>query len=494
MRPALQIVLFSVLLFVAGLALFTRANRFPFHRHPDEPVKVAQLQTGNWNFNHPMLLLSTARLALAASGTDLRDPQRVVEVGRWVSAGFAAATAALMAAALWLAAGRFAGIAVGLLILSNHQLFELSHYLKEDTALAFGLAAWLLGLALYRRWPGRATAAFVGAGAALALSGKYIGALAPLISLWLLASPRTTPRARRYLPFLAAFLATVALVNAPMLGNKEHWESSFNREVTLAVNGQGGMTRSVPHTIYFRAFRDNLHLVLWIFIALAFWRAWQRRRELGPEELALFLVPLLLMALLSFSPKANDRYFLPATVLFLGAAALGISAIPRKAALPALLAAAVAFQVIGHPGRDLRSYWLAFQSDDRSALTAWLNVRPPGEVIVQDRRTLLPSAAKPAFLAWQEPLTPRVLPQALEKYPDLQSLRAEGATLAALCQDDYERFDLKKLRPQKGAEETARRTGELYRAIRENRQPLWQRPRGLVIYLHPGLVVYSMPE
>jgi len=490
---------------VAGLALFTRANRFPFHRHPDEPVKVAQLQTGDWNFNHPMLLLSTARLALAASGTDLQDPQRVVEVGRWVSAAFAAATAALMAAALWLAAGRFAGIAVGLLILSNHQLFELSHYLKEDTALAFGLSAWILGLALYRRWPGRATAAFVGAGAALALSGKYVGALAPLLSLWLLASPRGTaseapagtpsaPRTRRYVPFLAAFLATVALVNAPILGHREHWESSFNREVTLAVNGQGGMTRSVPHTIYFRAFRDNLHLALWGFIVLAFWQAWKRRKELGPEEIALFLVPLLLMALLSFSPKANDRYFLPATVLFLGAAALGLNAIPRKAALPALLAAAVAFQVIGQPKRDLRSYWRAFQSDDRSALTAWLNTRPPGEVIVQDRRTLLPSAAKPAFLPWQEPLTPRVLPLALEKYPDLQSLRAEGATLAALCQDDYERFDLKNQRPQKGAEETARRTGELYRAIRENRQPLWQKPRGLVIYLHPGLVVYSLPE
>ena len=197
LRPALQIALFSVLLFVAGLALFTRANRFPFYRHPDEPVKVAQLQTGTWNFNHPMLLLSTVRLALDASGTDLRQPQRVVEVGRWVSAGFAAATAVLMAAALWITAGRFAGIAAGLLLISNHQLFELAHYLKEDTSLVFGISAWLFGLALYRRKPGRATAAAVGAGAALALSGKYVGAFAPVLSLWVLAL-KITPDGPRW--------------------------------------------------------------------------------------------------------------------------------------------------------------------------------------------------------------------------------------------------------------------------------------------------------
>ena len=92
----------------------------------------------------------------------------------------------------------------------------------------------------------------------------------------------------------------MALVNAPVLQHRTKFESSFNRELGLVVNGQGGMTRSVPHAVYFRAFRDNLHIALWIFIALAFWRAWQRRKELGPVEASILIVPLLLMAILSF--------------------------------------------------------------------------------------------------------------------------------------------------------------------------------------------------
>ncbi len=501
--PALQIALAAALFFAAGIALFTRENQFPFFRHPDEPVKVAQVQTGKWNFHHPMLLLSTARLAVAATSVDRGNPQAVVETGRWVSAGFAAGAAALLAAAIWLAAGRVAGIATGLLLLTNHQLFELAHYFKEDTALLFGIGAWFFSLALYERKTGWGRAALLGVGAALAVSGKYVGAFAPLLSLFVLARPALGGRRWPcYAAFAVALTAALVLLNAPMLQSRAASGAGLHREVGLVVHGQRGMTRSVPHGVYLSAFRDNLHSALWPLIAVTLWSAWRRRKleTLSITEAATLLIPIAFLLALSCSPKTHDRYFLPATALFLCSAALGLKALGQKPAAlpPLLLLVAAGLQFAGQPRHDLLSYYRAFQTDDRADLAAWLNARAAkgkDDVIAQDRRTQLPSAEHAALLAYQPKLSARVLPQDLEKCGGMDELRAQGVTLAALCQDDFGRFELKSLRPRKDADQEAyRRTAVLYQALRAGRAPLWERPRGLVLYLHPGLMVYPMPE
>jgi len=494
-RQTLQPWLLAALLFAAGLALFTRANAFPFYYHPDEPVKVAQIQTGQWNFHHPMLLLSTARLAVGALG-GAENPQHVVEVGRWVSAAFAAAAVALLAAAVWSIAGRFAGIAAGLLLLSNHQFFELAHYFKEDTALLFGMSAWLLGLALYSKRPHWTTAALVGAGAALAVSGKYIGVFAPLLSLWFVpryaqAGQKTTGLGG----FIGAFVAVFVLVNLPMLLQLATFESSFHRELGFVVEGQRGMTRSVPHTAYLNAFRDNV-AALWLLLGVALWNAWRRRRELTALEWLLLLFPWVYMAVLSFSPKSHDRYFLPATALFLCAAALGVDALRTswcRRAVPLLLAFLVLLQMAGMPRHDTLSYYRAFQNDDRAELAAWLNAQHPTAVLAQDRRTLLPTQSRGKTLPGQPALQARVIDEPLEKIADMAALRAAGVTLAALCQDDFGKYDLISQRPQRGTEQAYQQTSAFYRALREGRKPLWERPRGLVLYLHPGLKVYDLP-
>jgi len=496
-RKTLQIWLFAALLFAAGLALFTRFNGFPFYYHPDEPVKVAQIQTQNWNFNHPMLMLSTARLAVCVTG-NIGNPQHVVEVGRWVSAGFAAASVALLAALVWIVGGRFAGIAAGLLLLTNHQLFELSHYFKEDTALLFGISAWFLGLALYTKRPHWTTAALVGAGAALAVSGKYIGVFAPLLSLWFIPLyARQGRRSAWTAAFLGTFAVIFALVNLPLLLQLTAFESSFHREIGLVVNGQGGMTRSVPHTVYLSAFRDNVHFTLAIFIALALWGAWQNRRERSPLDWLLLLLPIAYLALLSFTPKTHDRYFLPATALFLCAAALGMKQLRAHPsggkAASALVALAILLQSVGFPRHDLLSYYRAFQTDDRAELAAWLNAQHPTAVLAQDSRTLLPTRERKKLLPYQPVLQAQILDEPLSKIADLATLRVEGVTLVALCQDDFGCYNLKSLRPQRGNEEAYRKTGAFYRALREGRSPLWERARGLVTYLHPGLMVYDLP-
>ena len=499
MRSTLQICVFSAILFAAGLGLFTRSNGFPFYYHPDEPVKVAQVQTGNWNFHHPMLLLTTTRLAVRVTGADLENPQCIVEVGRWVSAGFAAASCVLLAAFVWIVGGRFAGITAGLLLLTNHQLFELSHYFKEDTALLFGISAWLLALAIYARRPHWTTAALVGAGAALAVSGKYIGLFAPLLSFFLIPHyAKTGKRGVLIGSFLGALVALFGIVNLPMLLQLTTFGSSFQREFGLVMHGQHGMTRSVPHTVYLTAFRDNVHFALWIFIALFMGSFWSRRPNRDALGWVLLLLPILFLVFLSFSPKTHDRYFLPATALFLCAAALGAGQLRsrpawRKAA-PALAGIAIALQIAGLPKHDLLSYYHAFQSDDRAELVAWLNTNHPTAVIAQDRRTLLPTAEKKPFLPCQPALQARVLDKSLEKIVDIAALRADGVTLVALCQDDFGKYTLASLRPQSGTEQAYQQTGMLYLALRKGHTALWERPRGLVTYLHPGLMVYDLPK
>ncbi|MEP6670973.1 MAG: hypothetical protein ABJF10_17570, partial [Chthoniobacter sp.] len=88
-RTMVALGLWSILLFVAVLLVDTRHNQFAYFYHPDEAVKVEQVRTGNWNYHHPMLLLTVTKLVVNVSGVPLQE-QRIVEVGRWVSASFTA--------------------------------------------------------------------------------------------------------------------------------------------------------------------------------------------------------------------------------------------------------------------------------------------------------------------------------------------------------------------------------------------------------------------
>src|SRR5882724_9227570 len=89
-RTPVWLVLWSLALFTAALLLNTRSNTFPYFYHPDESEKAAQLLTSDWNFHHPMLLLTTSKAAIDIAQVPMHE-QNVVEVGRWVSAVFAAA-------------------------------------------------------------------------------------------------------------------------------------------------------------------------------------------------------------------------------------------------------------------------------------------------------------------------------------------------------------------------------------------------------------------
>src|SRR2546423_1268909 len=178
----------ALLLFAACLWLDTRNNTFPFFYHRDEPDKVAQLINNEWNFHHPTLMLATAKLAAHIFHVP-SDEQQIVQTGRWVSAVFAAMAVTAFALLAFYYRGFFGFFAVAVMLALHHQIFELAHYMKEDTALLMGLAIAFLALGFFEQHRTPFGALLLGSACGLSLSAKYIGVVAVIPAVAVLVCP-----------------------------------------------------------------------------------------------------------------------------------------------------------------------------------------------------------------------------------------------------------------------------------------------------------------
>jgi hypothetical protein len=481
--------LFPLVFGALAFVLFTQHRDFPFFYHSDESAKVEQVMTRDYNFHHPMLLLTATEQWLGDSEAR-QDPQRVVEAGRLVSALFSALA---VAALVWLAmlrGGLLAAIAVGVLLAIHQQLLELAHYMKEDPALLLGIALTFLALEGYRRQPTAVMAMLVGAACGLAVSGKYLGAVAfaCAVPVVLLTSPR---RAAHLGVVLASAAVLFVVVNLPLLGDLAEFRASFDREVGLVVEGSKGMSRRVPHAIYLNIFADNTTPAIWLLLGVYYWQFWRRRREQDALAWIIALFPLVLTVAFSFSPKTNDRYYLPVTATFYYLAALGLTALaakPRWAALA--LAVAIGLEI----PRTL-DVLRAFQHDDRRELADYIAAHlPPTARIVQDERVMLPSERNR-----KRGRIVRDLPQEVvagksyaAELGDLEKLRADGFTHVAVTESNYGRYFLDSMKPKDGAQDDYKQRRNFYERLFREGTLLFERPRGTVVYLHPGLRLYEL--
>ena len=135
------LVTFCAALFVSCLLLYTQHNTFPYYCHHDEPRKIEQLFTRDFNFNHPHLMLLTTELVRRARGQS-DGYQQVVMSGRWVSATFAAASVVLLALLGWKAFGLLGAWCLGLSVAVCPIVGLTAHFLKEDTTLLLGLSVF----------------------------------------------------------------------------------------------------------------------------------------------------------------------------------------------------------------------------------------------------------------------------------------------------------------------------------------------------------------
>jgi hypothetical protein len=496
----LRLLVWSLFLFSAVIILHTRHNDFAWYYHPDEPGKVEQvLGMRPWNFHHPMLLLSTTKLAVGMAGA--KSEQAVVEVGRTVSAIFTAGAVVALSLLAWRWRGWIAALATGLALLCHHQLFELSHYMKEDTALLLGIAVTLAAAYEYalRRTLGAAIA--VGLGCGLAISGKYLGVVVLFVAipiLWRYRRPGTFTAAG------SALLVVLVLTNLPLLGNWATFSKSFSHETSEVISGNADTTRSVPHSAYWSYFLANSTPVTWILLAALLWSCFRRHHELTFAQWAILIFPFAYTLLLSFSPKDNDRYFLPAAALFTFLAALGtheLAWLLGKRVRPLLAQSLAGLALVAAQFPDwtddrggLLRYDAAFQIDDTAELVGWLRANvAPAASIATDKKVRLPTPLQRGTASGLTPLPNNILSKDyLADLGTLDEMRANGVTHLVITASTYGKFQRLDLRPQGKAADKFEARKYFYGQLRRDHDPIKTWPRGTVLYLHPGLEVYHI--
>ena len=490
-----RLCLWALLLFAVSLFIQTRHQTFPYFYHPDEPGKVEQVLTGKWNYHHPMLLLGSAKVAADIMGGP-RKEQDVVEAGRLVSAIYMSAAIVALSLLAYAWTGWPAAIAAGGALAAHHQLFELAHYFKEDSALLAGLSfTFLMLLAVWYR-PTWRRVALLGVACGLAVSGKYLGVVAFALALPVLYyTPERRPA--RFGVFAAAAIATFCLVNLPLLLNLATFQESFGREMDFVVHGQRGMTRSVPHAQYWNIYVDNTTPVIWVLLAIFLDARWRERKSITLPEWLVIAFPFIYTLVLSCSPKSNDRYFLPASALFTLFAAVGTMDLARLIERGtkrrwALAAAGVVLVLAQLP--SMIRYERAFATDDTQALIEYLRTKvPPTAVLAKDNRIALPNPEKKKDAARMGVIPQRVIGERFAAdVGTFEEMRAKGVTHIIISESDYGRFFLSSLRPQSGERADYERRKEFYEALLRDGELLIEWERGTVIYLHPGIRVYRL--
>jgi hypothetical protein len=491
-----RLLIWAVALFTVCYLLNTRHNDFPWFYHPDEPGKVEQVVEGNWNLHHPLLLLGTTKVLAAATNAGT-DEQTVVEIGRNLSAAFVSAAIVALSILAYAWRGWPAALLTGFLLATHHQLYELSHYLKEDSALLFGISLTLLAAWCYNHKPTAGRAALLGLACALATSGKYIGAMTLVLALSVLILRRAERSGMAWAAFAASLVLGLAAVNFPLFGEIQTFRDSFSREMKFVTEGQAGSTQSVPHSEYWTIFRDNTTPLIWVGLLIFLIARWRERRQLTVAEWLIIALPFAYTIALSFSPKTNDRYFLPATAVFTLLAGLAVADLPRKWAIPfAALLIAAQFPSWSKSRPGWLEYERAFQHDDTADMIEFLRKEVPANaVILKDNRIALPDPKRKKHAARLGVIPQKVIAERYAAdFGKFEELPAKGITHVIISEQDYGRYFRKGLKPQKGSETKFAESRKFYERLRSEADLLWERKRGTVIYLHPGIEIYRLRE
>jgi hypothetical protein len=502
-------------LFIGTLALHTRHNDFPYSYHPDEGGKTGQIILGSRNYHHPLLMLSVTDVLSRVAFTK-REPQPIVELGRFVSALFAAGAVTSLALLAWLRYGTVAGWGAGIAVALQADLFETAHYMKEDPALIFGLALSLLAAQIWWQAPGKKSLRFLGIACGLATGGKYLGIVALVFALPLVIrhSASALDRRARLRLFALTFVLSFLAANLPLFATKLSSPfRSIRNEVRGVAGGHRGITRQVPHGEYLETLRKNMPpavLILASGYALVVFATARRRT---PPEWATLLFPLGYLAVISCSPKTADRYLLPVNVLLpflgvLGAAEAGrliggAGSGPRRALGGIALAGLAGWQIYGEVP-PIKRVDQGFQHDDPTAAAEWIKTNlPASAVIAEDHRVNLSptksdkekSAAN--ALDYKPGKNSRV-PQKVYSpnfVPDLgtlDELRANGVTHVAICKQSYGRYFADETKPREGVKAGFDERREFYARVLEEGELLKAWPTGPISYLQPGIKIFRI--
>lgn len=492
-RSALYILLICI--FGAGLGLFSRHNTFEYYYHPDEYRKARQLVTGERNVHHPMLMLTTVDVVRRAAlrGSDKRDTQQVVVVGRWVTAAFAALAAAVLAVLAARQYGLLAGWLVGALTLSNSLLFELAHYFKEDPYFTAGIACAALALHAYQRSPGKKNLFWLAAATAMAAAGKFVGiSLLPMVlfAVWRLpAGLGSGDFLARAWKFLLVFVLVWLALNFPILKNPSMMWQSIGEEMDKAY-GNELATNTNSFAFYFQIQARNGGWATPVLSALwLIWAGW-RWRQVSAAEWLLAGTSVLYFIIFGLTPKDSSRYYLPIATSLCYFSVAGVMVWASEFRWKSLrwAAAAAALLAVAAQSGDFVKAWDGFTKDDREALEDWIpDHLPATAVIAQDETAGLPEPDRLTKKHYGRERLPQKVIGAitLSELGTLTELKAKGVTHVALCNRTYARYLGDRFAPADGSPAAAAQ--ELYRTVNEKGKIIWDAPPGQNGYLQPGL-------
>jgi hypothetical protein len=442
-----------VAIFTLALALYTRHNGFPTFYNTDEKLKVQYVTEGTTSFNHPLLLMGTSRQAAKALGLKgKKDAGRlkIFVLGRTVSAVFAALAVVALAGVALLQGGAAAAWCVGLLAATSPFLLTLAHYMKEDTALLFGLAAAFLAMALYLRRPAPLNQCLLGAASGLAISGKYAGVVILLatVPVLLLARPAegSAPerRWRRLGRFALALALVVAVVNSHYLVHFSDFTTGVKFESAHVVSGHHGVKAQSALQRQVRQLWLNTTLPVLILAGgyLAFALATWRRRSWLDRLMILF--PIAYFVMLLGSSIHFARYLLPVVIWLHYWAGLAVVEAGRRLPGPRLWRLALVGVLLGvsllAQGRRSADILGQFGGDSRERLAAWAAANlPPTARVVEDRYARLGAFKESGKYKKRLPCQVTTLKWAAE-VGDLDELRKQGFTHVAISSMAFNRF------------------------------------------------------
>lgn len=401
-RDLWQGVLIALVLFIGTMIICSVGNRYPYYYEKDAPSKVAQVLSGERNYYHPMLMLNATDAVMRVIGTP-RTPQDTVIVGRWIMVTCSALAAAAFSLLGFRLAGTAGAICGGLFVATHPLVFELSHHFKEDPVLLAGLAFSFLAMQLWWEAPSRKRAALLGAACAIAVSAKYVGVAALILSLapLLMAKIREGGPSRRscLLVFAAGFVLTAAVLNYQIVANVGDFQAGFGSEM-------GRMTRpekvqDLPQTDkVLRTHRMLLGEPFLLFAALQLvWMFAAGRRNLIPWMCLVYGIAF--TGVLLFTPRLYTRHFLPITAVCMFLAGLGMAntarllcdrlrgfSVQKHTVMVAfVLAVCVYMRWVHHP---LRSTSMPYRHPTRERLIHWIAENlPPTAVIASDDKVFL---------------------------------------------------------------------------------------------------------
>lgn len=486
--------LISLLFFLTGMAWFSRGAVFPPFYHPDEINKVLQIQANFRNFNHPQLMLNTAALLNWAAGSPAAK-DRMVAVMRAASVFFSAAAVAMLAYVAWMMGGVIAQVLCGWLLLTQPMLFELSHYLKEDPALAMGFAAIYLTFALYVRAPSTRRTVWLGVAAALAISAKYVGVFPAVLALAGLAWRYDGDRRRVWI-FLGVCLLGLVAINWQGFLIGSRFQSGLGREISLFEERHVSLVNP-------RVVNDAMgEIGVCAWLALAAWLAspWYRGRRLDASQWLILAATFGYAGMLLLSSRSATRYLLPIAAslpLIIAVAAVWVGgwlaarlrqrAVIGQAALALLVA--VVFGAQNLPAvENLR---LGFYSDTRLQLVGYIRGHlPAAAILAEDAEVKLPDGRSPRR-DWPAGNLPqdRLHAEEGDHLADeftVAQLREKGATHVVIFVDGSVEAVLK------GKTTGREKLAGFMTDLDKNGRLLWSSESRSPVYLNPALRFYEL--